>query len=174
MRVARIGLAVLISVVAQTTYKIFIDGSTLEIDIPLIVVVSVALSSGSVIGMWTGTAVGLLQDVMSGGIVGVSGLAKSIVGFSVGVIGTQFLVTSNWERSLIVVAATVLHFFCFLGVYAVIPSAGPQVFSSTLLLQAVSNGVIALTIFYVVEHAPSVMLHLRRRRGISPRRWRVS
>ena len=174
MRVARIGLAVLISVVAQTTYKIFIDGSTLEIDIPLVVVVSVALSSGSVIGMWTGTAAGLLQDVMSGGIVGVSGLAKSIVGFSVGVIGAQFLVTSNWEHSLIVVAATVLHFFCFLGVYAVIPSAGPQVFSSTLLLQAVSNGVIALTIFYVVEHAPSVMLHLRRRRGISPRRWRVS
>lgn len=174
MRGTRIGLAVLISVVAQTTYKVFIDSSVLEIDIPLVVVVSAALSGGSVIGMWTGTVAGLLQDVMSGGIIGVSGLAKSIVGLSVGAIGAQFLVTSNWERSLIVATATVLHFFCFLGVYAVIPSAGPQLLFSTVLVQAVSNGVMALTIFFIIEHAPSLLLHFRRRRGISPRRWRVS
>ena len=174
MRVTRIGLAVLISLVAQTTYKLFIGSSTLEIDIPLVVVVAAALSGGSVIGMWTGTVAGLLQDVMSGGIIGVGGLAKSVVGFSVGLIGAQFLVTSTWERSLIVAAATVLHFYCFLGVYAVIPSAGPQMMFLTVLAQAVSNGVIALMIFFIVEHAPSVTLPLRRRRGISSRRWHVS
>lgn len=174
MRATRIGLAVLISMVAQTTYKLFIGSSMLEIDIPLVVVVAAALSGGSVIGMWTGTVAGLLQDVMSGGIIGVGGLAKSVVGFSVGVVGAQFLVTSNWQRSLVVAAATVLHCYCFLGVYAVIPSVGPQMMFSTVLAQAVSNGVMALTIFFIVERVPSVMLHLRRRRGISPSRWRVS
>ena len=59
MRATRIGLAVLISLVAQTTYKLFIGSSTLEIDIPLVVVVVAALSGGSVIGMWTGTVAGL-------------------------------------------------------------------------------------------------------------------
>ena len=36
---------------------------------------------------------GLAQDVLSGGIVGVSGLAKTVVGFLSGVVGTQLIVT---------------------------------------------------------------------------------
>ena len=52
---------------------------------------------------------------MSGGIIGVGGLAKSVVGFSVGLIGAQFLVTSTWETFTHSCGGYGIAFLLFLG-----------------------------------------------------------
>ena len=84
MRATRIGIAVAVAVTAQTTYALFVNGTSANVDFPLVVVVFAALSGGPIVGLWTGVAAGLGQDLLSGGIVGVSGLSKSLVGFAVG------------------------------------------------------------------------------------------
>ena len=68
------------------------------VDLVLVVVVYTALSRGPAAGVWTGTAAGLLQDVLSGGIVGVSGLAKCLTGAVVGLSGTRFFVGNSVSR----------------------------------------------------------------------------
>ena len=68
------------AVAGQTTYALFCQWMSANVDFPLVVVVFAALSGGPVVGLWTGVAAGLAQDLLSGGIVGVSGLAKSLVG----------------------------------------------------------------------------------------------
>ena len=50
-------------------------------DLVLVVVVYVALTTGPVSGMLAGSVAGLIQDALSSGVIGIGGLAKSIVGF---------------------------------------------------------------------------------------------
>ena len=92
MKAARVCGAIALALALQTTMAGFVIGGGTRVDLVLVVVVYVALTSGSVTGLWTGTVGGIAQDALSGGIVGVGGLAKTIVGFLVGVIGSQFIV----------------------------------------------------------------------------------
>ena len=42
-----------------------------------------------------------MQDALSSGVIGIGGLAKTIVGFLAGVIGTQFIVTQPLPRFVV-------------------------------------------------------------------------
>jgi rod shape-determining protein MreD len=56
-------------------------------DIPLIVVVLLALRRGPEFGCLGGFAAGLLQDTAGGGLLGVQACTKALVGFAVGMLG---------------------------------------------------------------------------------------
>src|SRR6187397_813907 len=90
------------------------------IDLVLIVVVYIALKGGTVTGLVAGTVAGLLQDALSSGILGIGGLAKTIVGFLAGVLGTQFIVTAPLPRFMILLLGTVLHAAIFMGLYTLL------------------------------------------------------
>jgi rod shape-determining protein MreD len=62
-------------------------------DIPLIVVLLLALRRGPEFGCLGGFAAGLLQDAAAGGLLGVQGLTKAVAGFVVGGVGTRLSVT---------------------------------------------------------------------------------
>ena len=110
MRSAAALAAIVLSIAVQTTLAryIFRDSST-AIDLVLIVVVYIAIKSGPVTGLLAGTVAGLVQDALSSGILGIGGLAKTIVGFLSGLLGTQFIVTAPLPRFLLLVLATALH-----------------------------------------------------------------
>ena len=65
------------------------------IDLVLIAVVYVALTSGPVTGMLSGTVAGLMQDALSSGVIGIGGLAKTIVGFLAGSLSVVFDLSWN-------------------------------------------------------------------------------
>ena len=65
-----------------------------------------------------------MQDALAGGIVGIGGLAKTIVGFLVGVLGAQFIVSTPLPRFVMFVGATFVHELCFQGLYALVESRG--------------------------------------------------
>ena len=58
-----------------------------------------------------------MQDALSSGILGIGGLAKTMVGFAAGVLGTQFIVTAPLSRFVVFVLATILHAAVFMGLY---------------------------------------------------------
>ena len=97
MRTALVLLILAVAITLQTTVGRFFVGR-MTIDMVLVAVVFVALSYGPVAGLLGGTAAGLAQDALSGGIIGIGGLANSIVGFFTGAIGAQFIVSSALPR----------------------------------------------------------------------------
>ena len=174
MRATRIGLAVVLALTAQTTLARLFAGGAPQVDLVLVVVVSAALASGSRAGLWTGTIAGLLQDILSGGIVGVSGLAKSLVGFVVGIVGAQFIVSGMGHRAVIFVVATVAHAFIFVGVYALVASVGPLASMTGILTQAAANAVIGIAAGAAIQMTPGLLDRARlRRTTFSRRRWNV-
>jgi rod shape-determining protein MreD len=61
-------------------------------DIPLIVVVLLALRRGPELGCAAGFFAGLLQDVATGGLIGVQALTKAVIGFAIGTAGERLSV----------------------------------------------------------------------------------
>ena len=156
-------IAIALALALQTTLARFLVGGTAALDLVLVVVVYVALTSGPVTGMFAGSLAGIVQDAMSSGVIGVGGLANSIVGFLAGVIGQQFIVTAALPRLLIFLAATVVHAAVFMGFYMLL---GLRSFSSpwaAVTSQALGNAAVGLIAFAIVESLPGAVE--RRRMG---------
>jgi len=132
-----------------------------------VVVVYVALTTGPGTGMLAGSVAGLIQDALSsGGVIGIGGLAKSIVGFLVGVIGQQFIVTAALPRLVMFMAATVVHAAVFMGLYTVL---GVRTFESpyaAVLSQALGNAAAGMIAFTIIEALPGMMERRRVRRRL--------
>jgi rod shape-determining protein MreD len=62
-------------------------------DIPLIVVVLLALRRGPEFGCAAGFVAGLLQDAATGGLLGVQALTKAVIGFAIGAAGGRLRVS---------------------------------------------------------------------------------
>src|SRR5204863_337359 len=62
-------------------------------DLPLVVVVLLALRQGPEFGCVAGFAAGLLQDATGGGLIGVQALTKAVIGFAMGAAGSRLAVT---------------------------------------------------------------------------------
>jgi rod shape-determining protein MreD len=160
-------VATALALALQTTLARFFGGR-LTLDLVLVVVVFTSLSTGPVTGLLAGTCAGLIQDAMSADIIGMAGLAKTIVGFLAGVIGTQFIVAHVLTRFVVFFLSTVLHAAIFMGLYELL---GLRAFGfpyASVLEQALANSLVGILAFQVVESLPGAME--RRRLRARPRR----
>ena len=162
MKTAGIILAIAGALVLQTTLARFFRG-TVAVDLVLIVVVYVALTSGPVTGMLAGTVAGLMQDFLSGGVIGIGGLAKTIVGFLTGIIGTQFIVAQPLPRFVVFFSATALHAVVFMGLYVLLDVRHFGTPYAAVAAQAAGNAVVGVIAFQLVELLPGAVE--RRRAG---------
>jgi rod shape-determining protein MreD len=120
-----------------------------------------------------GTIGGLLQDVLSGGIVGVGGLAKTVVGCVSGVVGTQFVLSRPLARTTIVAAATVVHRVIVVAMQALIDLQWLGVAWGAILMETAFNAAVALVVFHAAQALPGVVARqrLNRRSSLSRRQW---
>jgi len=102
------GLAVTGAVLVETALGYLVPAPGRYLDPFLLVVVYGALAGDEVNGMLAGAAAGWVQDVLFGGrVLGLSALAKLLVGYAVGLGAGRFLITTTAARSLVVLLATV-------------------------------------------------------------------
>jgi rod shape-determining protein MreD len=166
VRFAGVLIAIALALALQTTLARFVVGGTAAIDLVLVVVVYVALTTGPGTGMLAGSVAGLIQDALSSGVIGIGGLAKTVVGFLAGVIGQQFIVTAALPRFVMFLAATVVHSVVFMGLYVVL---GLRTFSSpyaAVVSQAVGNAAAGMIAFTIIEALPGMMERRRVRRRL--------
>ena len=166
MKVAASLLAVAVALALQTTLGSLVIRGTAALDLVLIVVVYLALITGPVTGLLLGSAAGLVQDSLSSGIIGIGGLAKTVVGFVAGVLGTQFIVTAPLSRFVVFVLATVLHAGVFMGLYTLL---GLRQFDdpwAAVITQAVGNGFLGVVGAQLVELLPGLRDRRKARRMV--------
>jgi rod shape-determining protein MreD len=167
VRAAGVLIAIALALALQTSLAKLLVGGTAAIDLVLVAVVSVALTTGPVSGMLAGSVAGLIQDALSSGVLGIGGLAKSVIGFLAGAISQQFILTSALPRFLMFVGATVAHAALFMGLYVAL---GLRIFPSpwkAVASQALGNAIVGMIAFAIIEALPGVIE--RRRAGRRPR-----
>lgn len=157
MRLVSVIVAIAVALALQTTLARFVIRGSVGVDLVLVAVVYVALTSGPVTGLWTGTVAGLIQDALSTGIIGIGGLAKTVVGFLAGIIGTQFIVAQPLPRFLVFFGATALHAVIFIGLYALLDVRHFGIPYAAVTGQAVANAVVGVVAFQVVEILPGAV-----------------
>jgi rod shape-determining protein MreD len=168
MRTAAVLAALAVALVLQTTLAgMSMTGGT-RVNLVLVAVVYLALSYGAVTGLLAGTVGGLAQDAIAGGVVGIGSLSKTVVGFLVGVLGAQFIVSTPVPRFLMFVGASFVHEVCFQAVYALVESRGFRMQYSAAVVQAFVNGAVGIAAFLLVERGPEMFQ--RGRRSPSSRR----
>jgi rod shape-determining protein MreD len=155
--------AIFVALALQTTLAGLVIRGTAAIDLVLIVVVYIALKSGPVTGLLAGTVAGLIQDALSNPILGIGGLAKTMVGFLAGLLATQFILNGPLPRFVLIVMATAVHAAIFMGLYVLLdlrqfPDPIPAVVG-----QAIGNGFVGVVGFQVLEWVPGFVD--RRRAG---------
>jgi rod shape-determining protein MreD len=162
--------AIALALALQTTLARFVVGGTAAVDLVLVAVVYVALTSGPVSGMVSGSVAGLIQDALSSGVIGVGGLAKLIVGFCVGVIGQQFIMTAPLPRLVMFLGATAVHAAVFLGLYwglnAALNVPMFPVSWKALAGQALGNALVGIVTFAIIERLPGAIDRRRMNRGV--------
>lgn len=152
MKAAGVILATALALALQTSLA-----GTDAVDFVLVVVVYVALSYGPVTGLLTGTFAGLVQDALASGVIGIGGLAKTIVGFLAGVIGTQFIVAQPLPRFVVFFGATILHAVVFYGLYLVLNLRQFGSAYAAIATQALANAVVGVVAFQLVELLPGAV-----------------
>ncbi len=151
----------------QTTAARFLSGGMLVVDLVLVVVIGAALSAGPVTGLVAGTFAGLVQDTLSSGtgVIGIGGLAKTVVGFITGIMGTQFIIAQPPSRFVAFFVATVVHAAIFIGVSVVF---GLREFGrpyAAVLAQALGNALVGVAAFQLAEFLPGAVERRRLGRG---------
>ena len=180
MRAARVFLGIAIALALQTTLARFFTGPAI-VDLVLVVVIYAALMGGPGAGLMAGAVGGLAQDALSStgvslvaagfgvatakSIIGIGGLAKTVVGFVAGVVGTQFIVARPFTRFVVFFLATIAHGIMFLGLYAILdPRDGSPAYGG-VVSQAAGNAVVGVVILQMVEVFPGFLDRRRSTRG---------
>ena len=135
---ALLALTVVGGGVAQATVAPALRIGDVLPDLPLIMVVLLALRRGPEFGCVAGFTAGILQDAAAGGLIGVQALTKALVGFGIGAVGGELRVTQPLVQvpglALLTIAEGLVRFgllkmfhfgapFGELMLYVVIPQA---------------------------------------------------
>ena len=101
MKAARVAVAIAFALALQTILARYLVGSGSRVDLVLVAVVYVAMTTGPVTAILSGAIGGIVQDALSGGIIGVGGLAKTIVGVAVAMLSTQIIIVQPLPRFVV-------------------------------------------------------------------------
>jgi rod shape-determining protein MreD len=170
VRTAAVLVSLVGSLVLQTTLSGLWIGGTIPVNLVLVAVIYLALAFGPVTGLLAGMAGGIAQDALSSGVVGVGGLSKTLIGFLVGVLGAQFIVSQTLPRFVMFVAATFVHEMVFEALRALIEGRAFALHYSATLIQSLVNAVIGVLAFWVVESGPGFLARRRARRAAFSKR----
>jgi rod shape-determining protein MreD len=148
---ATLWVTILVALLLQTFLPLKIPLAGL-MDLPLLVTVYFTLvRQNKIFGIVLGTGLGLMQDALSHGYLGMFGMAKALVGYLAASAATRFNVESLLARSVVTASLILLHNLCMAGLqHALLDS--PAAFVPLDLVSAVLvNVALSLILFPVLD-----------------------
>lgn len=138
--------------VLQTTWVHHLEVFQVGPDLILLVLVYVALTCGHIQGTVFGFCAGFLQDSSSAEDLGLNALAKSIIGFGVGISRTRIMADSVQVQLLLICSAVLVHDLIYYAGYSGI-SVGevPYFWLRYGLGRALYTGIVGSVLIYAAQ-----------------------
>jgi rod shape-determining protein MreD len=153
-----LAVAVLSGGVAHATMGPALRIADVAPDIPLIVVVMLALRRGPEFGCGAGFLAGLLQDAATGGLLGVQALTKSIIGFGVGALAGRLRVSQPLVQVPGLVVLSVVEGvarFALLQLFH-FPASFGELMTYVVLPQSIYNGFLGAALVLALAWSESI------------------
>jgi hypothetical protein len=173
VRVAGIALLICVALALQTSLARFISPGATLVDLVFVAVVYIALTDGPTAGLLTGALAGLAQDALAAtgtldiavgaevatrrSIVGIGGLANTVIGFVAGIIGSQFIVARPLPRGVVFFTATIAHAIIFVGLYRMLDARYEQTSFAAVLSRAGANALVGMLVSQIADLMPGFL-----------------
>jgi rod shape-determining protein MreD len=145
-------VALLVAFLFQSALTHVVPRQARMVDLFVLVLVYCGLVGGETHAMLAGAAGGWVQDVQfGGGVVGLSGLTKVLVGFGVGLSGTRFHLTEPGARVLVLFAATLADALVFERLASAFDVRIETLSLGGLLTRATLNAALGGVVFFYVD-----------------------
>jgi len=98
--------AVLSAFLGQLFLSAAWPASVVFFDLPLLVVLYYGLDGGPIAGLSLGAGVGIVQDSLTGSLIGAGSVSRGLVGYVVGKAGMRFILTRPLSQLLVIASGT--------------------------------------------------------------------
>jgi rod shape-determining protein MreD len=137
------------------------------IDLPLVVTVYFGLQRAPVLGMITGMIAGLGGDAVGGGILGVGGFSKTLIGYLVGAASVRLSLENPLARLSVVAVASAGNTVLFVGLHQMLEQALPFVstwgmFGATIGWKVLGDTLTSVVVFMILDRIFSDQATARR------------
>jgi rod shape-determining protein MreD len=141
-------LLIFVTLFVQTTVFDFFAFGGIKPDLSIVVIVYFALFQGISAAVGTGLIMGLLEDILSGGVLGVNMLTKSITGYLFSLVGRKIVIANPANHAIVVFLASLLNSGLFYFIIGLTPltTPGNKIISRLILPQAAYNSLICLVL----------------------------
>jgi rod shape-determining protein MreD len=121
-------------------------------DFPLLVVIYVALTRRDrLFGIGLGTVLGMLQDALSHGYIGIFGIAKAVVGYLAASASTRFELESLVGRTVLTGVFVLVHNLCVAALQHALLETPPPFQPAALGSAVLVNAALGLLLFQVLD-----------------------
>jgi rod shape-determining protein MreD len=121
-------------------------------DFPLLVTVYFTLVRQSkIFGIALGTGLGLVQDALSHGYVGMFGMTKALVGYLAAYAAVRFNLESLLNRSVVTASLVLLHNLCMAGLQHALLDSPPAFVALDLASAVLVNVALSLIVFPLLD-----------------------
>ena len=164
MKVFWTAVALLAALLLQTALSQIVPGHARILDPFLIVLVYCGLTGGEMHGMLAGVAAGWIQDIHFGGsVLGLAGLTKILIGFTVGAASSRFHLVEAAARALVLFVATAADALIYTQLASVFDVAAYEITPAGILVRAIVNAVVGVVAYELVERRSRLGIGIRRR-----------
>ena len=148
---ATLWVTILLALLLQTFLPLKIPLAGL-MDFPLLVTVYFTLvRQNKIFGIALGTGLGLMQDALSHGYVGMFGMAKALVGYLAASAAIRFNIESLFARSVVTASLILLHNLCMAGLQHALLDSPPAFIALDLASAVLVNVALSLIVFPVLD-----------------------
>jgi rod shape-determining protein MreD len=144
-------VALLVALLLQTFLPLKLPLARL-MDFPLLVTIYFALvRRDKVFGMALGTGLGLLQDALSHGYIGIFGIAKAIVGYLAASASKRFELESLVARTALTSVFVLVHSLCLAALEHALLEAPPPIEPLVSASSFLVNVALGLILFQILD-----------------------
>jgi len=121
-------------------------------DFPLLVAVYFTLiRQNQIFGIALGTGLGLMQDALSHGYLGMFGMPKALVGYLAATAAMRFNFESLLARSVVTASLVLIHNLCMAGLQRFLLDSPPPFLPLDLASAVLVNAALSLILFPVLD-----------------------
>ena len=144
-------VTILVALLLQTFLPVMIPVAGL-MDFPLLVTVYFTLiRQNKVFGIALGTGLGLMQDALSHGYLGMFGMAKALVGYLAATAAMRFNFETLLLRSVVTASLVLVHNLCMAGLQHALLESPPPFFPLDLASAVLVNVALSLILFPLLD-----------------------
>ena len=142
----------LVALIIQAYVPRYVPGFAVYVDLPLLVTIFFAMARRSPIaGLFTGAIIGLAQDMLGHGMIGMYGIAKTVVGYAASSLGVKLDLENPGARLLVTLGFYLVHWVVYFTVArALVNMTQPWSWGHGVLAGLV-NGLIGVLVYFFLD-----------------------